>query len=307
MSCCKYLRTFLRRPLALLLILIALVMQRSAIAGEIDKLLALPEDKIDIGIVALTLAKEFYPNLDVAAYSSKIDILAEKVRWLARGTQDPEQRVRVLNTVLFRQEGFRYDRRPFSRSKQDYYFLNGILDTKQGLCYTMPLLYIAVAQRLGYPVYAVAAPDHLFVRYVDPQLREQNIETTSGGKYFPDEIYVEDFFIGQKGRKSGSYLRTLSYREFLGTMVSANAVLHSWQGKNGQKSLKYLEMAVRLHPRHANHHINLASAYLKKSRTVTGAAAANYREKSEHHAIKAHDLGFVGSEQIAIGRKIRGG
>ena len=145
MSCCKYLRTFLWRPLALLLILIALVMQRSAIAGEIDKLLALPEDKIDIGIVALTLAKEFYPNLDVAAYSSKIDILAEKVRWLARGTQDPEQRVRVLNTVLFRQEGFRYDRRPFSRSKQDYYFLNGILDTKQGLCYTMPLLCIAVA------------------------------------------------------------------------------------------------------------------------------------------------------------------
>lgn len=164
---------------------VALAVPQSVDASEIDKLLALPEDKIDIGIAALTLAKKFYPNLDVAAYSGKINDLAEKARWLARGTQDPELRIRVLNTVLFRQEGFHYDQNPNSRSKQDYYFLNGILDTKRGICYTMPLLYIAVAQRLGYPIYPVAAPDHLFVRYVEPGFPLQNIEVTSGGKYFP--------------------------------------------------------------------------------------------------------------------------
>lgn len=299
-------RTLTLKPLALLAILFALAIQGSAIAGDIDKLLALPEERIDIGIAALTLAKEFYPTLDVPAYSSKIDALADKVRWLAKGTQDPEQRIRVLNTVLFRQEGFRYDRNPFSRSKQEYYFLNGILDTKQGICYTMPLLYLAVAQRLGYPIYPVAAPDHLFVRYVDPMFNEQSIEVTSGGKYFPDEWYVEDFSVSPKGRKSGSYLRTLSYREFLGHLVAANAFVHAWH-RNGQKALSYLEHAARLEPRFADHYANLASAYRAKSKVVTGEAAARYREKAEQHTARAKALGFVSAEEIAVGRKTRGG
>jgi hypothetical protein len=59
-------------------------------ASDIDRVLALPEEKIDIGIAALTFAKEFYPSLDVAAYSRKIDQLANQVRVLAQGTQDPE-------------------------------------------------------------------------------------------------------------------------------------------------------------------------------------------------------------------------
>lgn len=114
-------------------------------SAEIQRLLALPEDKIDIGIAALTFAKEIYPNLDITAYSRKIDDLADKVKKLANGTQDPEQRIRALNTVLFRCEGFRYDLSPTARSKQEYYFLNGILDTKQGICYTLPLLALKLS------------------------------------------------------------------------------------------------------------------------------------------------------------------
>ncbi len=299
--------TLTRQPLAFLIVLLlALVAQRVAVAGDIDKLLALPEEKIDIGITALTLAKEIYPNLDVAAYSDKIDILAAKVHWLAQGTQDPERRIRVLNTVLFRQEGFHYDRNPFSRAKEEYYFLNGILDTRQGICYTMPLLYIAVAQRLGYPIYPVAAPDHLFVRYADPSFKEQNIETTSGGKYFPDEVYVQDFAVGPKGRKSGSYLRTLTYREFLGHIIAANAFVHARRG-NGAKALAYLERAARLNPRFADNYVNLAISYRAASKALAGEVAQRYRDKAEAYDEKAKALGYVDAEQIAIGRKTRGG
>jgi hypothetical protein len=72
--------------------------------------------------------------------------------------------------------------------------------------------YVAVAQRLGWPVYPVSVPDHSFVRYVDPALKDQNIETTSNGGYVPDGIYVKDFVVSEKGRKSGAYFRTLTYR-----------------------------------------------------------------------------------------------
>ena len=266
----------------------------------------LPEDKIDIGSVALTLAKEFYPNLDIAAYSHKIDILVEEAKWLAQGTQDPEQRIRVLNTMLFRQEGFHYDHSPDSRSKQEYYFLNGILDTKQGICYSMPLLYLVVAQRLSYPIYPVDAPDHLFVRYVQTGFSFQNIEVTSGGKYFPDEKYIRDFAISTLGLKSGSYLRTLSYREFLGDLVAANAFIYTWHG-NPTKAIEYFELAVRFNPRSADHYNNLASSYQMISKSLTGEAAARSRAKAAQYAEKAKTLGFVSDEDIAKRRKIKGG
>lgn len=254
---------------------------------------------------ALTLAQEFYPGLDVEAYSRQIDQLASKVWWLAKNTTDPEQRIRALNSVLFRNEGFHYDRRPDARSRQDYYFLNGILDTKQGICYTLPLLYVAIAQRLGYPIYPVAAPDHMFVRYADPAFKEQNIETTSGGKYIPDATYIKDFFVSEAGIRSGSYLKTLSYREFAGHILASNAVFH---GKNGniQATIAYLEKAVQLAPTFADNYDNLARSYLAYSQIVGAEQAALYREKARQYAEKAKELGLVGAEDVALGRKIRG-
>lgn len=294
------------KPLALLVVLTALVLQRSAIAGEIDRLLALPENKIDIGIAALVFAKEVYPDIDVAAYSEQIDLLANKVRWMAKDTHDPEQRIRVLNTVFFRLEGFRYDRDPFSRTKQEYYFLNGILDTRQGTCYTMPLLYLAIAQRLGYPIYPVLAPDHMFLRYVDLSFTAQNIEVTSGGKYFPDDWYAKDFSIPPKARKSGSYLRTLSYREFLGQLLSANAFIFARNGK-GQKAITYLEKAIQRVPKFADNYDGLSMAYMAKSSVVSGKLAEQCRKRANQYAQKAKELGFVPQEDIAIEHKTRGG
>ena len=93
------------------------------IPPTIQKQLQLPEERIDIGLAALTFAKEFYPHLDIATYSQRIDLIADKARQLAQGTEDPETRIRILNTVIHQMEGFHYDRSPFARSRQDYRFL----------------------------------------------------------------------------------------------------------------------------------------------------------------------------------------
>lgn len=282
----------------------ALAADLPSIPSAIQKQLQLPEGKIDIAIAAFTFAKEFYPNLGIAAYSKRIDQIADKARQLAQGTPDPETRIRILNTVIHQMEGFHYDRSPFARSRQDYYFLNGILDTKQGICYTMPLLYIAVAQRLGYPLYPVMAPDHVFVRYVDPNFTEQNIETTSGGKYFPDEYYIQAFAVSKKSMKSGSYLRNLTYRQFLGYMLAANAVFH---GRNGEsfKAIAYLEKAVHLDPQFADNYDNLRIIYTDLSE-VNSHLAATFREKADAYAQKARELGFVDPANIKRAQEIRG-
>ena len=275
------------------------------IPPPIQQQLNLPEHQIDIGLAALTFAKEFYPHLDIAAYSQRIDLIADKARQLAHGTEDPETRIRVLNTVIHQMEGFHYDRSPFARSRQEYYFLNGILDMKQGICYSLPLLYIAVAQRLGYPLYPVLAPDHIFVRYVVPNFTEQNIETTSGGKYFPDQYYIETFAVSQRGLKSGSYLRTLTYRQFLGQMLAVSAVFH---GRNAAapKAIAYLEKAARLDPKVADHYDNLRIVYSDMSEVAPPYLATAYREKAEAYARKAKELGFVDPDNVKRAQQIRG-
>lgn len=122
--------------------------------GSINQLRWLSETRIDIGRVALTLAQEFRPGLDVEAYSRRLDVLAAAVRSKLGGVIDPVERTLAMRDVLFRDNGFRYDHHPQARKNQRNHLLDGILDTKKGICVTMPLLYVAVGQRLGYP-YAI--------------------------------------------------------------------------------------------------------------------------------------------------------
>jgi len=261
-------------------------------SSKIAELLELPEDRIDIGIAALTFAKEVFPNIDIEAYSKKLDLLAAKARRLAKGRQDPDGRIRALNTLLYQVEGFGYDHSTAADEKIENRFLNGILDTKKGTCVTLPMLYLAVAQRLGYPVYPVAAPDHLFLRYVDDSLKEQNIEATSGGGYASDETIIRDFHISQHAIQRGAYLRTMTYRQFLADLLAENAIFLSRNG-NLDKAIGYLEKAVQINPQFPDYYELLRSCYAEKSKKVDGDLTRKYRSKADGYFRKAIELGLV--------------
>jgi regulator of sirC expression with transglutaminase-like and TPR domain len=258
----------------------------------IEKLAALPEDKIDIGTAALVLAKEVYPDIDVEAYSAKIDKMATGARILTKGRTDPDYRIRALNTYLYKVEGMKYDLTDPLATKPENRYLNGILDTKNGSCVTLPLLYLAVAQRLGYPMYPVVTPQHIFLRYVDPRLRMQNIEATGGGGYSSNEKYKSDFQISDKAIENGVYLKTMTYREFLGELIAQNGIF--W-GQRGDviKATSYLEVAVKLNPKGAEIYDNLGKGYTYLSRRTRGLTAETYMIKAEAAFRKAEELGIV--------------
>ena len=220
------------------------------ISESIEQLLTLPEDQIDIGRACLLFAKEAYPDLDVDEYSKKLDVMVEEVKELTGNNITPDHRIRALNTYLYLDQGFHYDNEdPYGQRLKNRY-INGLMDTKSGSCITMPLLYLALAQRLGYPVYPVSAPQHLFLRYVDPKLKMQNIEATNGGGYSPDEAYINDMEIPQRGIETGAYMKTMSYRELLAELFVENAGY--WARKhNGPKATRYYEISLKLNPRNA--------------------------------------------------------
>ncbi len=230
--------------------------------AEIERLSKLSEEEIDIGNVSLLLAKEAYPDLDVKKYSKQIDRMVEDIRKLTNGSKDPDFRIRAINTYLYLDRGIHYDKEdPYSKKDKNR-FLNGILDTKSGSCTTMPLLYLAIAQRLGYPIYPAAAPQHLFLRYVTPNMEMENIEATGGGGYSSDEHYIKVMDIPEKGIQNGAYLETMTYKQMLGDLITENGTY--WGRQNDlMRAIKYLEIGTSLNTKSAEAFRILGNYYFK--------------------------------------------
>jgi hypothetical protein len=77
----------------------------------------------------------------------------------------------------------------FFADSQDV-FIHGLLGEKRsGTCSSMPVLYVAIGRRLGYPLKLVTTKAHLFVRW-DEGDKSFNIEGTSMGfQCYPDDEY----------------------------------------------------------------------------------------------------------------------
>ena len=259
---------------------------------EIDQLYKLPEERIDIGIASLKLAKEVQPDIDIASYSAMIDDMVKGAREITKGSTDPDYRIRALNTYLFMRLRIEYDLSDPQARKPQNRWLNGMLDTKRGSCVTMPLLYLAVAQRLGYPVYPVNIPLHTFLRYVDPRLKKQNIEATGGGGYVPNGEYIEVFRISKRAMDSGAYLRTMTYREFLGDLIAQNGVYWGMRG-DYEKAARYLEKAINMNPRSADIHQMLGIIDLHLSRMANGALANDLMKQGHFFINMAQSMGVT--------------
>ena len=192
---------------------------QSSYSGQsVEKLFDLPEEEINIGVASLVLAKEFYPDMNVDFFLYSFDYMAQRFSEVFGQYKNPDERVRALNTYFYKQ-GFWNDGITFSYDDEDLHvtklsnrFINGYVATKKGSCITMPLLYVIIGERLGWPIYPVRSAKHFFVRYIPKDLTlnfQQNIETTNGGSYISNEQYKLDVQIPDKAIANGVYLRTL--------------------------------------------------------------------------------------------------
>lgn len=102
-------------------------------------------------------------------------------------------RVELLLQTLQEDLGVRYNPdRVYSPDASDSrdQFIHGAMDKAHGgTCASMPVLYVAVGRRLGYPLKLVMARGHLFCRWDDGKGEKLNIEGTNGFSSYPDEFY----------------------------------------------------------------------------------------------------------------------
>ena len=254
----------------------SLLSQDSYKTITIEDILKLPEEKINIGVASLILAKDFYPDLNIDFFLYSFDYLAQRFNKLFGQYDNPDDRVRALNTYFYKpgywNDGitFGYDDEDLQVTKLGNRFINGYIATKKGSCITMPLLYVIIGERLGWPIYPVRSAKHFFVRYIPNKLSfnfQQNIETTNGGSFISDEQYKIDVQIPDRAIENGVYLRTLSKKEYLASLLLVNANQYL-ENNNVEKAKKYLEIAIQYDSTLSSAYWNYALIHFAEARKL---------------------------------------
>ena len=129
--------------------------------------------------LALWIAAEEYPKLDVAVALAKFDRLSERVRRLqAKLLLTPSE---ALRAALAEEQGFHGNRDDYYDPRNSY--LNDVLERRTGIPITLGIVYIEVARRVGIPAEGVAFPGHFLVQLNG----EEIIDPFNGGRTLANE------------------------------------------------------------------------------------------------------------------------
>lgn len=111
----------------------------------------------------------------------------------------------------------------FSDSKD--VFIHGLLSgERRGTCSSLPVLYAAVAQRLGYPVNLASVAEHLYLRY---EQGTNHLNVDAAGEGFithSDEEYKQwPHPLSDEEIKTYGFLQPMSRRQILGAFLAIRA------------------------------------------------------------------------------------
>ena len=112
--------------------------------------------------IALEIAADAYPGLDIELYLGKADELAERVRRAARKMRNHARSSGQINWALFVEEGYEGNRENYFDPRNSY--LNEVIDRKTGIPISLSILYATLAERLGVVLEGVNFPAHFMLR-----------------------------------------------------------------------------------------------------------------------------------------------
>src|SRR5207245_3256487 len=115
--------------------------------------------------VALLLARDEYPEIDVEDTLAELDAMAHDLRPQLQGSL--AARVATLSRYLFHELGFHGNTDNYYDPRNSYF--NEVLERRTGLPITLSLVVMAVGERAGLSVQGVALPGHFIVKAVEDE------------------------------------------------------------------------------------------------------------------------------------------
>ena len=218
------------------------------------ELLALkPENlaTVDIGIMNILCAQGLSgaEDMKVADHQATLDQWAQRVksetdRNFHRFREDPAYfynsesfyKMVMMAVVVYEDFGIRYNPKwiapPSEIRADDHFFadsrdvfVHGMVGPQHmGTCSSMPVFYIALGRRLGYPLKLATTKQHLFMRWESPMERFDMDATGKGIDRYDDEYYKKwPFPITEQEIQEEGYLKSLSPSEELSVFLAIRA------------------------------------------------------------------------------------
>jgi len=205
-----------------------------------------PEEHIDLGRAALTIALPEYPDIAISEYLRRIDDLAVEVVERSGPDADHLRSIAALNFVLFSRHGFRGNRDDYYDPKNS--FLNQVIERKTGIPITLSVLYMEVAKRIGLAFDGVGFPGHFMVKTI-AEGNEIVIDPFDGGESKSREdlaAMLEQLYSG-KVEMRAEFLAPLPKRRILQRMLTNLKAIYAREN-DLVKTLAVLDRLLILDP-----------------------------------------------------------
>jgi tetratricopeptide (TPR) repeat protein len=197
-----------------------------------EEVLSLPNEAIDLGRAILLY--QFETLDEVLQYEATLDLIALQIEARLPKNATGEEKICAINRFIFEEMQFRFPPHSLYATDIDLYtFLPSVLDSRQGVCLGVSILYLCLSQRLDLPLEIITPPGHIYVRYrVNGDVI--NIETTARGINLPSELYL-----GINTRK----LEERTLKEVVG-MAFFNQASVFWGKEDYAKTVELYEKAM---------------------------------------------------------------
>ncbi|MCD6011106.1 MAG: hypothetical protein K0Q79_968 [Flavipsychrobacter sp.] len=114
---------------------------------------------------AILVARFQFPDLNVPAILTQFDQIRRNI-WLELNNYlTPLEQVNVFNSIMYNY--YKLNGHELTEREPKYFFINQVLESKQGNAYTIGVLYLALAEMLDIPIFAVDVPRQFIFAYID--------------------------------------------------------------------------------------------------------------------------------------------
>lgn len=120
------------------------------------------DDQVPLLGCALLIARDEYPDLDVAACLAQVEAHAASLRPLVDALDDAPLKMQAINRRLFDELGYAGNHDEYYDPRNSY--LNMVLDRRLGNPISLAVIQMEVARRLGVHLDGVSFPGHFLVR-----------------------------------------------------------------------------------------------------------------------------------------------
>lgn len=174
-------------------------------------------------------------------------------------------------TVVQRDLGVRYNPDAvgsYSFSDARDCFIHGLLDDRRlGTCVTIPVLYVAIGRRLGYPVHLALAKGHVFARWQQDHGETVNVEATNLGLTTHPDSHYRQWPRPISDAEAADYLRPLLPDEELAVFTGTRGHCLEDNGRYAEALACYARAGeLQPRPHHYAGHATRLRAQLGHSR-----------------------------------------